>query len=107
MKKLLIVILTMLIETGLLWGMSIFIKWDFMETIFLGALLIVAILWLFLYFSNHNQNVFYASVKGLTGADAGGVKLFRFRFPPIILGLILYMVLSLCVTIFYYYDYFI
>ncbi|WP_025786145.1 hypothetical protein [Sporosarcina sp. D27] len=107
MKKVLVVILTMLIETVLLWAVSIFIGWDFMETIFLGGLLIFAIPWLYLFFSNHEQNVYNANVKGMTGADIGGVKLFQFRFSPIIIGLVLFMIISLFLTIYYYYDYFI
>ena len=97
----------MLIELGLLWAISILINWNLMEFLFLGSLLLFAIPWLFLYFNNQNQNVYNASVKGMTGQDAGGVKLFRFRFSPIILGLVLFMVLSFCLTVFYYYEYFI
>ena len=107
MKNVSIVILTMVIELALLWGVSILIHWELMEFLFLGGLLIFAIPWLLLYFTNHNQNVYYASVKGMTGADAGKVKVFRFRFSPIILGLVLFMILSLSLTVFYYYEYFI
>lgn len=105
MKKVLIVLLTMLIETGLLWAISIFIQIDLMEILLLGGVLIFAIHWLFLYFSNHNQNVYNASV--MIGQDIGRVKLFRFRFSPIIIGLVLFIVLSSCLTFYYYYDYFI
>ncbi|MFC5603175.1 hypothetical protein [Sporosarcina koreensis] len=107
MKKVSVVILTMMIEAGLLWSVSKFIGWDFMEIIFLGGLVIFAIPWLFIYFSTHNQNQFNASVRGMTGQDTGRVKLFEFRFSPIILGLVLFMVLSLCLTVVYYYEYFI
>ncbi|MFD1205707.1 hypothetical protein ACFQ38_11410 [Sporosarcina contaminans] len=107
MKKIVIVILTMLIETGLLWAISILINWELMEFLFLGSILLFAIPWLFLYFNTQNQNAYNVSAKGITGQDAGGVKLFRFRFSPIMTGLVLYMVLSLCLTIFYYYEYFI
>lgn len=107
LKNFLIIILTMLIETILLWAVSIFIGWDFMETIFLGGLLIFAIPWLYLFFSNHERNLYNANVKGMTGVDIGGVKLFQFRFSPIIIGLILFMIISLFLTIYYYYDYFI
>lgn len=104
MKKGFIVLLTMLIETVLVWGLSIFIGWGFVETIFLGGLLIFAILWLFLYFTNHNQNIYYSSVKGITGMNAGAVKVFSFSFSPIIFGLILFMILSLVFTFIYYYN---
>lgn len=107
MKKTLLVILTMLLETGLLWAISMMIQWDFMEFVFLGSVLTFAIPWLFLYFNTQNQNVFNVSVKGATGQNAGRVKLFQFRFNPIILGLVLFMVLSFFLTVFYYYDYFI
>ncbi|VDG96817.1 Uncharacterised protein [Lysinibacillus sphaericus] len=107
MKNILIVILTMLIETGVLWAISIFIHWDLMELLFIGGLVILAIPWLFLYFTNHKQNVYYANLKGMTGQDAGRIKLFRFHFSPIIIGLVLFIVLSLCLTIYHYYDDFI
>lgn len=107
MKKIVIVILTMLIETGLLWAISILINWELMEFLFLGSILLFAIPWLFLYFNTQNQNAYNVSAKRMTGQDTGGVKLFRFRFSPIMTGIVLYMVLSLCLTIFYYYEYFI
>ncbi|WP_336824904.1 hypothetical protein [Sporosarcina sp. USHLN248] len=107
MKKIVIVILTMLIETGLLWAISILINWELMEFLFLGSILLFAIPWLFLYFNTQNQNAYNVSAKRMTGQDTGGVKLFRFRFSPIMTGIVLYMVLSLCLTIFHYYEYFI
>lgn len=106
MKKVLIVFLTILIETGLLWAISVLIRWDLMEFLFLGGVVLFAIPWLFLYSSTHNQNVHNASIRGITGQDTGGVKQFQFRFSPIMVGLVLFMVLSLCLTVYYYYDYF-
>ncbi|RTR36228.1 hypothetical protein EKG37_01335 [Robertmurraya yapensis] len=107
MKKFLAVILTILIETGLLWVISIIFKWNLMEILFLGGVIIFGLLWLFLFSSNQSQNQYNAGVKGMTGQEVGGVKLFRFRLSPITLGLVLFMVLSLCLTIVYYKDYFI
>ncbi|MGN7941679.1 hypothetical protein [Virgibacillus sp. 6R] len=107
MKKTLIVVLTMLIETGLLWILSIIFKWNLMEILFLGGVVIFAILWLFLYSSTQSNNQYNAGVKGETGQDSERIKLFQFRLSPITLGLILFIVMSLCLTIFYYYDYFI
>lgn len=107
MKSFLAVILTILIETGLLWGISIIFKWNLMEILFLGGVIIFGVLWLFLFSSNQSQNQYNARVKGTTGQEAGGVKLFRFRFSPITLGLVLFMVLSLFLTIVYYKDYFV
>lgn len=107
LKKTLIVVLTMLIETGLLWILSIIFKWNLMEILFLGGVVIFAILWLFLYSSTQSNNQFNARVTGETGQDSERIKLFQFRLSPITLGLILFIVVSLCLTIFYYYDYFI
>lgn len=107
MKKAVIVILTMAIELGLVWALSILINWNLMEFLFLGSLLLIAVPWLFLYFNTQNQNMFNASVKGITGQEAGGVKLFHFRFSPIILGMVLFMFLSLCLTVIYYFEYFV
>lgn len=107
MKKALTVILTMLIETGLLWIISIIFNWNLMEILFLGGVVIFAILWLFLYSSTQSNNQYNAGVKGETGQDSERIKLFQFRLSPITLGLILFIVMSLCLTIFYYYDYFI
>ncbi|WP_175638441.1 hypothetical protein [Metabacillus schmidteae] len=107
MKKVLGVILTLLIETGVLWGISIVFSIELMEILFLGGVSIFAILWILLYSSTHSQNQYNANVKGMTGQDAGGVKLFRFRLSPITLGLVMFIVISFCLTVFYYYDYFI
>jgi len=107
LKKALTVILTMLIETGLLWIISIIFKWNIMEILFLGGVVIFAILWLFLYSSTQSNNQYNAGVKGETGQDSERIKLFQFRLSPITLGLILFIVMSLCLTVFYYYDYFI
>ncbi|MEQ2528867.1 hypothetical protein WMO40_19505, partial [Bacillaceae bacterium CLA-AA-H227] len=40
MKSSLAVILTILIETALLWGISIIFKWNLMEILFLGGVII-------------------------------------------------------------------
>ncbi|WP_421385213.1 hypothetical protein ACOJQI_10760 [Bacillus salacetis] len=106
MKKALIVILTILIEAGLLWLVSIFFGWNFMDVIFIGGLLIFGGIWLYLLFTNQNNNGFNASVKGWTGQDAGEVKIFRFKVSPVILGIILFMGISFGMTIFYYSAYF-
>jgi hypothetical protein len=107
MRKAFVVIVTMLIEGGLLWGVSEIFQWNLMEILFLGGLLIFGVIWLFVFYTNQIHNEINVGAKGWTGQDAGGIKLFQFRLSPITLGIVLFMVLSFCLTVFYYADYFI
>ncbi|WP_456270969.1 hypothetical protein [Bacillus sp. AK031] len=107
MKKASIVLLTMLIETGGLWIVSLVFGWNLMDVLFLGGLLIFGVIWLYLLFSNQTNNGFNAGVRGWTGQDAGEIKLFRFQISPVTLGIVLFMLLSFGLTIFYYSSYFI
>ncbi|MFC0274990.1 hypothetical protein ACFFIX_27200 [Metabacillus herbersteinensis] len=86
MKKVLRVILTMLIEIGVLWGISIVFQLNLLEILFLAGVVIFAILWLFQFSSNQSQNQYIANIKGVTWQDAGGIKLYRFLLSPITLG---------------------
>jgi hypothetical protein len=107
MKKISIVLLTMLVEGGLIWGISKFFGLDFMEILFLGGLIIFGGIWLFLFYTNQIHNEMNVSTKGFTGQDVGGIKLFKFRLSPVSLGIVLFMLLSFCLTVFYYSEYFI
>jgi hypothetical protein len=107
MKKGTIVLLTMFVEAGLLWVVSSLFGWDLMEILFLGGLLIFGLIWLYLLFSNQSNNGFNAGVRGWTGQDAGEIKLFKFQVSPVMLGIVLFMLLSFALTLFYYSSYFV
>ncbi|BCB04055.1 hypothetical protein [Bacillus sp. KH172YL63] len=102
MKKFFAVTMTILIEAGLLGLVAFIFGWRLLDVLFIGGLLIFGAVWLYLLFINQSNNVHNTSIKGWTGQDAGEVKQFQFRFTPITLGLILFMVINLGITVFYY-----
>lgn len=104
MKRIVIILLTMLVEVVMLLGLARYLGWAFMETIFLGSLLIFAVPWLFSFVLNHNRNVYYSNVRGMTGGEAGAVRVFRLRISPAMIGLLLSMVISFLLTLIYYYE---
>ncbi|MEI5907927.1 hypothetical protein WAK64_12760 [Bacillus spongiae] len=106
MKKTLLVILTMLVEGGVIWGISKYFEWNIMEIIFLGGLVIFGVIWLFILYTTKIHNEMNVGLKSSTGQDVGGIKLFQFRLSPVTVGVVMFMALSFCLTIFYYADYF-
>ena len=109
MKTVYIIVATILVETALLWGVSIFLEWKMVDVIFLGSLAIFGLIWFFTLNSNRQSNEENAHLKGWNGQDGGGVTPFQFKFKgsPIVLGLLLFIVVSFCITAFTYYPYFI
>lgn len=108
-KNLYIILATVLVETAILWGVSILLDWKFVDVIFLGSLAVFGLIWFLQLNSNRNSNEENAHLKGWNGQDGGGVTPFQFKFrgSPIVLGLLLFIVVSFCITAFTYYPYFI
>ncbi|WJY28070.1 hypothetical protein [Sporosarcina trichiuri] len=104
MKRIVIILLTMSVEAVILLGLARYLGWTFMETIFLGSLLIFAVPWLFSFVMNHNRNVYYSNVRGMTGGEAGAVRVFRLRISPVMMGLLLSVVVSFVLTLVFYYE---
>lgn len=105
MKKIYIVLATLTIETVLIWFASYLLQWKFVDTIFLGSLLLFGIVYLIRLYIHQTNTVFNANIAGWTWEEAG-IGPFRFRVSPIIIGLILYIIISFFVTLITYYSYF-
>ncbi|WP_144510546.1 hypothetical protein [Bacillus sp. FJAT-22090] len=106
MKKSYIVLTTIAIETVVLWGVSLFFEWGFIDTIFLGGIAIFGCVWLSQLYFNQNNNQFNGYTKGWTGQNSGGIKQFHFKMSPITLGLLIFAGISFFITIIMYYPYF-
>ncbi|ALX48456.1 hypothetical protein [Lentibacillus amyloliquefaciens] len=107
MKKFYIVLMTIVVEALLLWGVSRILGWKLIDIIFLGGILIFGIKWLFSLYIHQENNEFNAYVKGDTGQDAGGVRPFEFNMTAIDAGLLLFIAGSFLITFGTYYSYFI
>lgn len=106
MKKGSVVLTTIAIEAIVLWLVSIFFEWVFIDTIFLGGIAIFGCVWLSQLYFNQTNNQFNGSMKGWTGQDSSGVKQFQFKMSPITLGIMLFAGISFFITIITYYPYF-
>ncbi|QHE53403.1 hypothetical protein [Pontibacillus sp. HMF3514] len=106
MKSFLIVLGTVLFEFLLILVVAKLFGVQVMEVLFLGGAFIFGVIWLSGYEMNRVNNIVKAGTKGWTGLDAGQVKLFRFEITPLMLGLILFMIISLVITFIYYAPYF-
>lgn len=105
MKKFGWVLLTLALEATVLWIVSIVFAWNLMDILFLGSLGIFAIVWLCLMWTNYSNNTLNGSEKGWTGQDAGSVKQFHVHFSPVMIGMVLFILGSLGMTIIYYAEY--
>ena len=107
MRKSYIVLLTIATELIALFIISKLITLNFIDTLFLGGLGLFGVVWLFSFSMTQQNNVFNASMKGITGQKTGGIKVFRFNINPITLGLLIFCISSFIITMIYYSSYFI
>ncbi|KGX89820.1 hypothetical protein [Pontibacillus marinus] len=106
MKSFFIVFGTIFFEFLLILVIATFLGVQVMEVLFLGGAFIFGVIWLSGIEMNRVNNIAKAGTKGWTGLDAGQVKLFRFEITPIMFGLILFLIISLIITLIYYAPYF-
>lgn len=107
MKKSYVVLITIGIETIGLWLVSFLLDWVFIDTLFLGGLVIFGGVWLFQVNTSRKNNQINATTRGWTRQDVGEIKPFRFTMSPITLGLLLFVVISFFIAVLMYYPYFI
>ena len=107
MRKGYIVLLTIATELIALFIISKLITLNFIDTLFLGGIGLFGVVWLFSFSMTQQNNVFNASMKGITGQKTGGIKVFRFNINPITLGLLIFCISSFIITMIYYSSYFI
>ncbi|WP_273851912.1 hypothetical protein [Guptibacillus spartinae] len=105
MRKGYLVLLTIVTELIFLFIVSTFINLSFIDTLFIGGIGIFGVVWLFSFSMTQQNNVFNTSLKGVTGQDAGGIKVFRFKINPITLGLLIFCISSFVITMIYYSSY--
>lgn len=105
MKNIYIILATLTVETVIIWFASFLLRWKFVDTIFLGSLLLLGIVYLIRLYIHQTNTAFNANIAGWTWEEAG-IGPFHFRVSPVILGLILYIVISFFITLLTYYSYF-
>ncbi|MCF6409800.1 hypothetical protein [Pseudalkalibacillus salsuginis] len=104
--KWLLVIATIMFNTGLSYAFSKIVGWSFIESIFLCGLLLFIIIWMTMLNGSISNNTVNASLKGTTGVTTGEIKPFTLTFNPFILGTIIYLLISGIATVVYYFPYF-
>ncbi|MYL34964.1 hypothetical protein GLW05_15375 [Pontibacillus yanchengensis] len=104
-NNVIIVVSTIMIEALFLGLLSYLMGWKFIDTAFVGGLALFGVNWLSSFSESQSSNVLNATVKGWTGLDAGGIKLFRFTLSPIRVGLLLFMLIAIIGTFTFYSSY--
>ena len=102
MRTVIIAGVTIIMETILLWLLSLWIGVNVMEILLLGGISIFGLVWFFQHGSTYASNQVNSMTRGWTGLDAGGVRVFRFKFGPIVFGLLIFILISLVITVVYY-----
>ena len=106
MKKILAVCFTMVVEFLLIWLIAIIFSINLMEILFLASILVFAVIWLLSLAFRNSNNQSHAHNKGILGYKTGDIQLFRFQVSPIIMGVLLFVLISIILTGIYYASYF-
>ena len=104
--KILIVLITMLIQLLFVLAISFIYKFSFVDTLFVACFLILCITWIFSYFGNYNQNNYKLSDKYQGGSDFN-VKVFNLKLNPVLIGIYSFSILGIFFGFLYYAPYFI
>ncbi len=105
--KIMIIVGTICVEALLILFVSYLVGLQFIEIMFLGGLAIFGITWMFQMNSVQSTNYVTGYNKGITGRGGGEISVFNFKLSPIKMGMLLYVIMSALVTMFYYKDFFI
>jgi hypothetical protein len=105
-KKILVVGLTIIVEFLLIWLIAILFSINLMEIISLAGILVFAVIWLFSLAIRNSNNQSHAHNKGFLRLKTGDIQLFRFQVSPIIMGVLLFVLISIILTGIYYASYF-
>ncbi|KUP09022.1 hypothetical protein Q73_01135 [Bacillus coahuilensis m2-6] len=95
-------LLTIIMETGGLYLISIVIGMEFMEIYFLGSIAAFGAIWLYSLAIHNSNKVHNASERAATGIQEGETKAFDFKFSPVMVGMVLMILISLVGTLIYY-----
>ncbi|MGE6488648.1 hypothetical protein [Paenisporosarcina sp. NPDC076898] len=106
MKKGYIVLITLVMESFLLWLFSILLGWTFIDTIFLGGLLILGGAWFYHFNITPRNSEYDVSLENKNTQNAEAIKPFLFIMSPITWGLSIFAVGSSFITIIKYYPFY-
>ncbi|CEG23419.1 hypothetical protein BN1080_02395 [Planococcus massiliensis] len=107
MKILVIIITTAAVETAVLWAISLFFDWHFIDIMLLGGLLIFGAIWLLQLYSNQTNNHYHAFSRIDNRQETPQAVPFYFKISPLIYGLLLFNLMSFVITVVKFYPYFI
>jgi len=105
MKNLNLMIATLICETGIIKIVSLLLGWKFIDTIFLGGLLLFGAVYLYRLIIHQENTFFNAHIEGWTWQEKG-ISPFQLRISPIIFGMIIFVVISFIITLVAYWKYF-
>ncbi|QWG28845.1 hypothetical protein EXW58_15260 [Bacillus mycoides] len=106
MKKLLIVLGTLIIEGGIIYTFAKFINWKFIDITFFAGICITLIIGSFSSKGGFSSNSARLQIQAQTGIKQEEEK-FEFKMNPIFIGLFIYILISLLFLIIEYRKYFI
>ena len=98
---------TILSESIVLLVISMSWSISFIDTFFTVSLLLLCYIWLLPYFVNYQRNIASVSDKHFSGGvEVGKISVFQVKFPPFILGSMIFSITGIILTICYYHQYF-
>lgn len=106
MKNIVFFFFTILTEILILAGLARFFNWKFIDIMLLGGVLIFGLVWLLKLYSNQSRNQ-YNAFSSIDYKENLKVTPFYLKVSPFILGLIVFNLVSLVITIAVYAPYFI
>lgn len=106
-RNMVILIFVILIETFIIFVISVTWGFSLIDTLFVGSLIILSYVWLVPYFVNYQQNVAKIADRHFSGdIDIGEVEVYQTKFTPFSLGSTLFSIVGIIINVCYYYKYF-
>ncbi|WLR59318.1 hypothetical protein [Guptibacillus hwajinpoensis] len=104
----LLLIVTLLFESGLVATLSVMSGWNFIDSWFVGSILLIAIIWLPAYFRPFQENASRTVGKFHSGFGSGAVAIHKGGSRhPFFVGTLLFTTVGIFVSFGYYFPYFI
>lgn len=106
MKKSIAVSLTIIVEFLLIWLIAITFSINLVEILFLAGIFVFAVIWILSLAVRNSSNQSHAHNKAFLVYKTGDIQLFRFQISPVIMGVLLFVLISAILTGLYYASYF-
>ncbi|MDO6654266.1 hypothetical protein [Anaerobacillus sp. 1_MG-2023] len=104
----LLLVVTLLFESGIVATISVMSGWNFIDSWFVGSILLIAIIWLPAYFRPFQENASRTVGKFHSGFESGAVAIHRGGSRhPFFVGTLLFTTVGIFVSFGYYFPYFI